>query len=193
MCSILVSNAISDALAEFVQDQKMFTAFEVTKRVREQISDTVLHREVRQEVHNGFDFLSHGYQRTPVLLIVAGNPQVFVYHPVGTDATDHPQALKDTTLDTDADDTDSSSSVQASLPDGVYSTTKEKRLTIPKKILQQVDPVGGSFDVMVNGDLLCLKKNADGRIRVAAGRLGGGSNFKITVGDTDNTIHVSPA
>jgi hypothetical protein len=193
MCTITVSNSISEVLGDFVTREAPFTAFDITKGVRAKIAETVLHREVRQEVHNGFDFLSAGYQRTPVTLNVAGNPTVFVYHPVNTDATDHPMALKDTGPDvTDTDDTDGDDgSVAVALPDGVRHVTKDKRVTIPRKILNQVTPIGGSYDIMAKGDLICRKPNANGMVRIAASKLGGGDLFKITV--ENNNIHVSPS
>jgi hypothetical protein len=195
MCTVAISNAISEVLFDFVAREEMFTAFDVTKGVRAKLSETVLHREVRQDVHNGFDFVGRGYQRTPVTLSVAGNPTVFVYHPINTDAHDHPLAMKDSDADAGQVYTDSStpaaSTVPVALPDGVRQITKDKRVTIPRKFLKQVNPTGGSYDIMSQGDLICRKPNANGMVRIAASKLGGGSKFKITV--ENNSIHVSPA
>ena len=105
-------------------------------------------------------------------------PYSFVYFPNGKSATDHPLVNEDEEKD--------------SVDDDVISATAEGRINIPKKILDQITPVGGSYDISFGGVLFPKNPNSDGRVRFYMKDLGiSGNKVKITV-DSD-TIQVESA
>lgn len=196
MCSIAITNAVNEVIFDLVAAEKLFTAFTVTKEVRKKISETVLHRDVRQEVHNR-DWGSRGYEGTPVTLIVAGNPVVLVYHPIGTDPLDFELALKDQDV-TDTDDGDDTvNTTVVSSSNDVYFSTAARRLNIPRKVLHQVLPVGGSYDIDIGrGGVVCKVQEADGRVRIGAkalNKVSAGNRFKVTADKSTNKIQVESA
>lgn len=145
MCAYL--NLIEDAVNNFVNDNKMFTAFDVTKEVRGQTQDRVYHDEVKKEVHKMFhNNRVSGYARSLASLPNA-NPQPWLYHPVnvntslyqGSPVADNAanapvaQAAVATPTPTAA----ISSVVDDGDDDNVYSLDTTNRLCVPNKLVRQ--------------------------------------------------------
>jgi hypothetical protein len=200
MCDSMTVSAVLEVVNDFVKQEKMFTAYDVTKEVRKKAGEQVdYHREIRRVVHGGFDWIQAGYQSTSILLNVPGNPRVLLYHPLGTDPNDFHLALQDDTDDDldsdvlDGDNTDSTQVAQApkSSVSKICKVTSEGRLNIPKKVLLKMQDDNGSFDISVNGTLVCRKATDwDFRIRLNSSVLGGakvGDGFNISA-DIDKNI-----
>lgn len=185
MCTVLVANTIIEVLDEKCKNKDVFTAFEVTKEARNKTSDTVLHKDVRDIVNNEFvTSQMQDYDRELCVLDMSGNPQALVYFPDGKSVSDHPLVSDNTiTDDTSDDDTDDG-------PD-VYKLTAKGRINIPKKLVDKISPIAGSYDVFVNGDLKSTAPNKDGRVRLSLRHLGiSDSKVSITVDDNADIIRI---
>ncbi len=166
MCNVLVASSIVEVLEKMIQNQKVFTAFDVTKEARKIVSDTVLHRDVRSIVTNEFQIGEmKDYNRELCTLNISNTPTAFVYFPDSKSAADHPFVDDVSVVEDDEDEENGDD-------ENIISITAEGRFNIPKKILDQIQPTGGSYDLMVNGDLHCRVSNVDGRIRLTANKVG---------------------
>ena len=182
MCSVKVATTILEVLQTMIQDSEVFTAFDVTKKARAAITDNVRHGEVRDIVNNEFiTGQMQDYQRNLRTLNIPNDPQAFVYFPDEKSASDH--IFVDD--NTDSDNTDSV------IDDDTLVATAEGRVNIPKKLLDKIAPVGGSYDIVFSGAVYAKAPNKDGRVRLTLSELGISSNkVKVTV-DTDNdTIQI---
>ena len=180
MCSV------KEVLQTMTQDSEVFTAFDVTKKARGVVTDNVRHGEVRDIVNNEFQTgQMQNYNRELCVLNLSNDPQALVYYPDGKSATDHPLVDDATDDDTDSDNTDSV------IDDDTLVATAEGRVNIPKKLLDKIAPVGGSYDIVFSGTVYAKAPNKDGRVRLTLSELGISSNkVKVTV-DTDNdTIQI---
>lgn len=190
MCTVATATTIIEVLDEMVQNQDVFTAFDVTMAVRGKVSDTILHNEVRNIVNN--EFITQqlaGYDRELCSLNVSGNPQAFVYFPDGKSVSDHDLVISSTDSDNDSDDSDEDLVVD--LADDEYRTTKEGRVQIPKKLLSQVSPNGGSYDILINGTLKCVSADARGDVRICLKQLGiNDDKVKLIVNISNNSINL---
>lgn len=137
MCMYL--NEIENVVNDFVRDNKLFTAYDVTLAVRQKVKDRVQHHEVKREVHKMFDSGNvFGYNRT--LANLAGvNPQPWIYHPLAADPTLYsgsptcynPVASVAASLSVVDEDEDESD-------DGLYEFDSTDRLCIPAKLVRQL-------------------------------------------------------
>jgi len=185
MCNVKVATTILEVLETMTQDEEVFTAFDVTKKVRGVIADNVRHREVRDIVNNEFQTgQMQNYNRDLCVLNFPNAPQALVYYPDGKSASDHP--LVDVTDDTDMDNTDSIID-----DDNILVATAEGRVNIPKKLLDKIAPVGGSYDIVFSGTVYAKAPNKDGRVRLTLSELGINSNkVKVTVDTNNDTIQI---
>ena len=180
MCSIEVADVIVSVLETKVQDDDVFTAYDVTKAARGLTTSNVRSSDVNKIVHNEYRTGQiSNYQRELCSLELDNSPQAFVYFPNGKSAAEHSLVTEDeASEDDDGDD--------------VFYVEGEGRLNIPKKILDQVSVTGGTYDFMVNGSLACRQKNANGAIRIGVKSYGlTGSKCKIEIDKTTNTINIS--
>ena len=194
MCGIMVFNLISEVLSEKIANGDIFTAYDVTVAVRDKTNDTVPHNDVRNVLNQ--DFVTgqmDNYNRELCTLNTHGNPQALVYYPDGSSPSDHP-LVDDTVVVDDEDDSStsfvdhSSTSTAVDLGDDEYATTKEGRIQIPRKITNQVTPDGGTYDILIKGNLKNARKDARGDLRIGLKQFGiNDSKVKITV-DTDNNV-----
>ena len=184
MCSVFVANAIIEVLDRMKANEEVFTAFDVTKEARLATNDKVFHKDVRNIVNQEFRTGGlAGYDRDLCDLNIPNSPSAFVYYPTNKTAADHPLVLDNVVQDDDDNDDDND--------DEVVNVTAEGRIQIPKKILDQASPVGGSYDIVVSGTVYPKVPNKDGRIRFSISALGyNNSKVKITV--DNNTIQVEP-
>ena len=188
MCSVLVMNVIEGVLNDMIQDRKVFTAFDVTTEARNISTNNVSHRDVKKVVVNSFmTGQMVGYDRELRTLNTKKSPQAFVYFPVEKLVTDYPLVESD---EASVDDDEENEEVENTDDKNVVKMTKEGRVNIPKRILDQVQSVGDSYDFMANGKLMCRKLTKEGTIRFSLAKLGiSGGKCRVTVGDS-NTIYL---
>jgi hypothetical protein len=205
MCQVNVPQEVNDVVAEFVSQNKVFTAYDVTVAARKRTSHNVRHADVRlavmgiinndtaNRVANAADYV---FTMLSLNDPSKGNPQVIVYHPLSVDPYTHPMVLPNTVAPAPVDD---GSTVPADdgqgnvIPFDGIDLTVEGRLNIPKKVLSQACPVGGSYDIKVNGTIVSRFPNLDGRVRLGKKVLDyqKGQKYQVEF-DTDlNCIKVS--
>jgi len=195
MCSVTVANAIVQMMQQMVANEEVFTAYDITIAVRAIESDTVPHRDVRTVVHNSFDAGEMtNYQSALCTLDLQNDPTAVVFYPNGKNPSDHPLVEDDTQSSVTSSDANDSDSSDDSTDADIYSVTAEGRINIPKKVLDQVTPIGNSFDFMINGSVKCRSINSDGRIRFSMADLGfTGSKCRVIVDSIKNTINLEQA
>jgi hypothetical protein len=182
MCNTAVASSIIETLDRMRADEEVFTAYDVTKETRQSVDDNVRHNDVRSIVEQEFQTGGLvGYSRELRTLDLPSAPQANVYFPYGKSAEDHSLVAEDwdgADGPDDADDTDDG--------DDTITATAEGRINIPKKLLDQITPVNGAYDLSFGGTLFPRTANKDGRVRVSLSDLGISSNkVKITV---DNDV-----
>lgn len=175
-----VPQEVSDVLVEHVNGGKIFTAYDITTEARKRTNQNVRHREVRDYVHAEYQttFFGGNYTQTPIMLNVPGNPQAICYHPDGTDANDHPKALKPSQMGTPADvdggtdsddDTEDDGTASAHAPIAPAIGPRPSHLSAPKdnSLGKQSD---GSFVVKMNrGNELVIPMPLLKRVQVQNG------------------------
>ena len=187
MCNVLVADSILKALEVKVQNGDVFTAYDITREVRNSSADKVPHKDVRNLILNelatgGMPNYSH---ELCVLDKIAGFPEAFVYSPDGKSAQDHPLISGTDTDNTDTDDGDD----VVDLGNDEYETTKEGRVQIPRKLLTQVSTTNGSYEVLVSGSFKSVSADARGDVRVCLKQFGITDNkVKLTVDSTNTAI-----
>lgn len=205
MCNVSVPKEVNDVVVEFVNQGKVFTAYDVTVEARKRTSHNVRHSDVRIAVPGIINNDPAGaalYMMSPINLDIPskGNPQVIVHHPLGVDPSTHPLALKVnvsldpatppvTTVDvpvdqeTDADPFDGKE----------VSVTVEGRLTIPSKILSNVKRFGDSYDISFLGNVVSRIPDKDGRVRLGKKVIkdNKADKYRVSFNDNLNCIVVS--
>ncbi|RLG43544.1 MAG: hypothetical protein DRN81_06350 [Thermoproteota archaeon] len=183
MCDVATANLILEMLDEKVKGLDMFTAFDVTTAVR--LKDDVYHSEVRDFVNTAFlTGQMAGYNRELITLSLPNKPQALVYFPDGELASNYHLAIDNTVSDPDDEDDDNTVS---SDPE-VFNLTAEGRINIPDNLISQITPTGGTYDILIQGDLKCVPANKDGRVRIGLKRFGFDKTARATVNSTNNTI-----
>lgn len=187
MCNLVAVNTIIEILEQTIIDEKVFTAFDITKEVRTKTNDKVTHNDVRKIVNNEFITQQMAkYDRELCTLNLSGSPQALVYFPDTKHANYHSLVDSSTIIDIDDDNTDLDN-----LLDDEYKLTAEGRINISKKLISQVTPNAGTYDIIVNGSLVCGSLNKDGRIRVSLKHIGISNNkVKVTADISNNTIKI---
>lgn len=191
MCTAIVANTIMEILDEKIQNEEVFTAFDITTAVRAATADTVIHNDVRSIVND--DFIASkmvGYNRDLVTLDLSNSPKAFVYFPDTKQAEDHPlvtmaavsiPSIPSTPVSTPA----------VTLDADEYKTTKEGRVQIPRKLLSQVTPNAGTYDFIIGGSYRGATPDARGDVRICLRQFGiKDSKVKLIVDTTNNTINV---
>ena len=180
MCVQASHPEIENVFMDFLNSSKQFTAYDVTKEVRNCVGHSVRidHDDVRAYVHGNFRDLSGvvptDYSRQIIHLSI-GSSQ-YLYFPVSSDPNDYINAhggqpiqsqltgvvpSADDGLDLNDDDEEDEDSI------GLLKTvTSENRVNIPLKALNQVTLESGSYDIEANGGIKCVAPNSDGRVRV---------------------------
>lgn len=184
MCNVATATTILEVLSEKTQNKEVFTAFDITQAVRAKIVDFTPHKDVRNVVSNEYASRElEGYSRELCSLNISNNPQAMVYFPDEKSASDHP--LVSNSTEPDEDDTDDDDSND---PD-VINLTAECRINIPQKLLSQISPMGGSYDVMIDGELKCIIPDKDSRVRLSLKSFGFvGSKCRLTADSSKNLI-----
>ena len=191
MCNVLVASSIVEVLEQMVTDRKVFTTYDVTKEVRSNISDTVMHNDVRSIVMNEFQIgQMQGYNRELCTLNLSNSPVALVYFPSEKAAIDHP--FVDEIDNIDNGSTGDGITDDIVLDNDEYKITKEGRIQIPQKLLSQINPqMHGSYDIYIGGNLKCATKDANGGIRVCLRQFGiKGNKVKILVDTLKDTINI---
>ena len=186
MSTGVAQSTVEEVIDQFVSEDKVFSAFDVTKAIRD--NGDARHYNVKKIVHDLYlnGLLGNNTYDRQVIVLDCGNDDhdVWVYFPYSKSAYDHPLARKQTVqvgIDTD-DDTD-----------GVTVTvTDEHRIQIPQKVLKQVQPdqLSGSYDLSFNGNVILRKAESDGRVRITDTSTPAGAELSVVV--NGNTIEISP-
>ena len=206
MCSVMAADIILAVLGTNVSNGEVFTAYDITKGSRLLTYENVRSRDVREIVHNEWRTNQmQNFNRELCTLNAPGSPQAFVFFPDGKAAADHRLVTPEVVDEEEDDDmTDCGgndcggcdtcdSMVDDSTEDGVViSVEGSGRVNIPRKMLDQIVPTGGSYDFLVNGSLTCRKANANGAIRFSLNTLGfSGDKCRAEVSIGDNHITLS--
>lgn len=94
MCDVQTEQAVRDLVTQMIQDGKAFTAYDITKQLRQQM--TVKHYEVRGVIRSMFsnnEFQNLGYDRQ--LIPTSGGVDAFLYSLEGADIQSYLDAMND--------------------------------------------------------------------------------------------------
>jgi hypothetical protein len=205
MCNVSVPQEVNDVVVEFIQQGKVFTAYDVTVEARKRTTRNVRHSDVRQMVAGIINNDPAGaalYFMTTITLDIPGkgNPQAVVHYPMGVDPQSHPMAVKTSapvTVDNgspaDAAPVDDGGDAAPFDGDEVVEVTVEGRLNIPKKILSSVNTVGNSYDISFLGNVVSRIPDKDGRVRLGKKIVGKNPSdkYKVEFDENLNCVMVS--
>ena len=178
MCTMTEATIILETLADKILARDVFTVFDVTTEARKETDENIRHSDVRRIVNEEFGKGNLGdYDRDLCNLELDNNPLANVFYPSGKLASEHSLVS--------VDDSDDDNVVNA---DGSQTVTAEGRINVPKKLLDKVSSVAGSFDFMVNGTIVPRRPNADGRIRFSVEKLNLGDKVTLSADLDNNTI-----
>jgi hypothetical protein len=199
MCNTAEATLIIEVLDEKVQNGEVFTAFDITSAARSKTDDNIRHSDVRHIVGNEFSTQQMGnYDRELRTLDLSSSPQAFVYFPDTKTAEDHPlvSAALVTPNPTNLGVSHGTSTFPTPTPtvfldDDEVKTTAEGRVQIPRKLVAQVTPNGGTYDILIGGTLKCANKDARGDLRIGLKQLGiNDPKVRVTVDSVNNTINI---
>lgn len=152
MCMYL--HEIEDVVNEFVNDNKMFTAWDVTTTVRKRSKDRVQHFEVKKEVHRMFDNGGMDTYCRQLANLPNVNPQPWLYYPPTADPTLYgqlpavpavavlPAPSSMSSVDDDGSDIAADGSV-------VYKFDTTDRLCVPNKLIRELNLKTGDYVSLV--------------------------------------------
>lgn len=208
--TVAASQRILDALAARIANGSVFTAYDVTTDARDGTDDRIDHPDVQGIVHNEWmtgQFPSEYNRDDQVTLDKApSQPLAIMYYPDSKNPQHHPLVSSSQVPSASGPMTGhyqpSPTAVPASvitppkkggnvkIDDVTYecSVTAEGRINVPKSLLDQCDCIGGTYDVSVGSNTIYKAKNSDGRVRIRASELGGGSKFRVSVKTTTTKI-----
>lgn len=212
MCTATIAQSILDALSARQKNGSVFTAYDVTKDVRDGTQENIKHKEVQDIVHaewNQVQFIA-GYNRNDMVKLdkLVGSPWAIIYYPDGKSPSDHPLVTDTSNPAPTVNPIPATSAPIASVPktttpklggqvkdgdDFICSITTEGRIEIPGKLLSQANVVGGTYDVKFSGSAIYKAPNSEGRLRIHKSELGNGDTFRVSVDVDSNTINVEPA
>jgi len=198
MCTTTVAQRILDALQARISNESVFSVFDITTDARDGTDEQIRHKDVKRIVTNEFKTgqFPDDYDKEVIQLDMMDKPNVIVYYPDGKSASDHPKALKQSTIPTNipVNSIPLKSSMGGNTKDGkeyICKVTAEGRVNIPKNILTQVSCSNGTYDILFNGKEIFYKTlNTDGRLRIAKSDLGDGDTFKVGVDIAMNVITI---
>lgn len=129
-----LQNLVADIISKVTNGNHPFTAFDITKALRDENPNTeIRHEDVRAVVDSLYRIgqIDPNYTRTSTVLKTGKS--AFVFHNINTDSTDYPFAKKG---DTDNTAIDNTNVVQDE--EEIVEITKESRLNIPQRLLRAV-------------------------------------------------------
>jgi hypothetical protein len=154
---------INDVVNEFVNDGKMFTAYNVTTEVRKRTKDRIAHDEVKRDVHRMFnDGEMFSYNRS-LAMLPGINPQPWVYHPLAADISlynGQPTGTVTSTppfsgVPTLIPHVPNSISTNAVASDNVFKLDTTNRLCVPAKLIRNLGlSAGDQAAVMYDSELI---------------------------------------
>lgn len=209
MCSSEIMGHIEDVVTNLVEEQIMFTAYDVTCKVREIVGKgvNIRHNDIKNDIHKEVaQHLDGDYQKS--LEDVGAPAAAFVYyHFMNDPATYEPKTRNDSVVDDSYSDSDT---VTVASPDNHFVVDSRCRLLIPITFMQHLDVEVGdevkiyketgfivlSKDDMSFEELACLKVDGHGYLYLSAkilnqGDLGDTQKFDIET--HNNTVKVTKA
>ena len=214
------SQLVLNALLARLKNESVFTVKDVTNDARDMTTyrDNIIdHPEVQTIVHNEFSTgqFPPNWNQNSIELNVDGNPVAIVYYPDGKDALDHPLALNGnggavaqvqvqsaptSSVPTVIQQVQTTRAANAAPKQGgntkdgdsfICETTSEGRINVPRVLTDKIKAGGGTYDVnVVGGSILYKKPNTDGRLRISASEVGGGTKFRLDVDASTNIITI---
>lgn len=199
MCDSTTMGHIEEVVQEFVDDQRMFTAYDVTIRVREIVgrSVQVRHNDIKNDIHREMaQHLDGDWQKT--LCDVGAPVPAFVYYHFMSDPNSYePHKRSDSQQATATSSGASSTPVQQAIADSdsitvgssdSFNVDGRSRLLIPASYMKHLGVKGGDevkvykeldFIVVSNSDihlreLASLKVDSHGYLYLSAKILGEG-------------------
>lgn len=149
MCDSTILGHINDVVEEFISEQKMFTAYDVTLKVREIVGKgvSVRHNEIKNDIHGVMSTHLGGDWNRELVQVVSGKEPAFVYHYFMDDPHQYPSQKNPSSSssnsssslnDDDDDDSDNSLCVGREQKD-------RSRLLIPASFMKYLGVKGGDI------------------------------------------------
>lgn len=208
MCTIVATHPmIGTVLNEMIQSGKMFTAFDVTKEVRQRVGRNVniRHGDVQQFVHANFldmdGVFPSDYNREVTHLANGATP--FLYYPVASNPADYLNGGQAPAVDLNSQlqnvlkpaanpTTDNTINSIFSSDEEVRVVTQENRVNVPKNLLDKITMVSGSYDVSIDGNTkFVTPTEADNRVRVTVTSVPAGACVTVKANQARNCIEIS--
>jgi hypothetical protein len=180
----ILMQTVSNVIAEFTGQNKVFTAFDVTQKIRgDGVLSNVRHSEVKEMIFQDWkDTFCDDYESTLTKLKIGDKTMnAYVYHPENVSPTTHPLAIVE---EEDEEVEDDNTVVNIDEVDIAHVTKEltesEKRLSIPKDFLAAIGLSAGKIvyldisdarkiiirtDNSSNSNMAFYSVNADGRLR----------------------------
>lgn len=159
MCDSVTMGHIQDVVEKFVEDQRMFTAYDVTCEVREIVGKgvNIRHKEIKNDVHKEMaQHLDGDWNKS--LQDVGAPVKAFVYHPFMSDPETY-EPRKQTTVDGQATPQTSTASVPSDdstvatvSSSDAFAVDGRSRLLIPTNFMQYLGVKAGD-DVKIYKEL----------------------------------------
>lgn len=166
MCDVTVvvdsryETAISGAIDALCAEHLSFTGYDVTRTARKAVGEFMArHRTLKSVVRRAFQEGNFPDEYDRTLIDVAGS-DTFIYHP----DTEDPYQYDAQSLFSDISKGDDPDDVQDNVAldgDKVYKTNSECRLSIPQRLLKQMN--------LSSGDIIYLQKDVDKKILKVTG------------------------
>jgi bifunctional DNA-binding transcriptional regulator/antitoxin component of YhaV-PrlF toxin-antitoxin module len=180
----ILMQTVSNVIADFTGQNKVFTAFDVTQKIRgDGVLSNVRHSEVKEMVFQDWkDTFCDDYESTLTELKIGDKTMnAYVYHPVNISPTTHPLAVVEENEEIEENEEVEIDDISTSYVT-VDLTASEKRLSIPKGMLAAIGLKAGHIvylDVSDSRKIVIRKDedshfkmpfysiNTDGRLRIS--------------------------
>jgi hypothetical protein len=203
-----VAQFVSDAVNDLTSNGAVFSAYDVTKKVRnDQAGHVGNHNLLKSFVHAMFNDseMPDGYTQELITLESGGECfDAFVYSPNGKSGFDHELAQKQTVSVSASDgsiptpdfgDSTDEDETEDETEGIVRKVTNEHRVNIPQKVIDKVQAgvASKAYDIFYDNRLICKVPNKDGRVRITLSDVPTGTALKVAADSAKNQVLVSPA
>lgn len=211
MCDPVMAGHIEDVIEKFVDEQRMFTAYDVTCEIRTNVGRgvNVKHNDIKNDIHKEMaQHLDSDWQKT--LQDVGAKVSAFVYYHFMSDPTGYEPQSRGSSSSAPASSAPSSApaATTATAPttaavasSDAFAVDGRSRLLIPTTFMQHLGVVGGDdvkvykeldFIVVSKEDqqlreLACIKVDNHGYVYLSAKILGQGDLGDAQTFDVEST------
>lgn len=153
MCDSVMLGHIQDVIEKFVDEQRMFTAFDVTCEIRDIVGrgTNVSHNNIKNDIHKEMaQHLDGDWQKT--LQDVGAPVAAFIYYHFMSDPTTYQPRSRgaaptvsnnQSVVVTDTNDSDTDSDADSSSNFGVFMLDGRSRLLVPTSFMQKLGAAAG--------------------------------------------------